>query len=488
VLLVAGLIAILAGGTPHARRRPAALAFAGGFLALVAPWLALSLAQGATFASQLHHNIAFDVFARPHGITWDEYQRTMQPQFRSLGDVIARDPGAVVARELQNVVTHLVLDVRTLLGVATGLAALIGLLFGARDGTLRRLWPVLLAGALQFLALVPTFHSERYSLAILPAYLALAATCFASPRWALPAGRVWIKGLLIAIPLALSLLSARAQIARTLDQLPVQVLESARVLRAAARPGDRVIARKPHIAFHAGIEAIAFPFVDSLAALASYAHERHARWLFFSWPEQELRPGLGYLLDTSLVVPGLTVRSATPGRPAVLYEIGPQFGTLTPELRDPALLTYHRAVGALLVDSTQVAWWRIRGRVAFQLGRYAETRASMAKALTADPRNVDDLLVYGEACLRLQDPASAAPAFDRAESLMPGNLTARIGRGWARLLLRQPREAAALWRPVVGVTRDSATLQRMIALYENLGDAQAAAEARASLAAAGAAK
>jgi predicted Zn-dependent protease len=112
----------------------------------------------------------------------------------------------------------------------------------------------------------------------------------------------------------------------------------------------------------------------------------------------------------------------------------------------------------------------------------------MVKALAADPRNIDDLLVYGEACLRLQDPASAAPAFDRAESLMPGNLNARIGRGWARLLLRQPQEAAALWRPVVGVTRDSATLQRMIALYEGLGDAQAAAEARASLAATGAGK
>src|SRR5262249_11396659 len=151
------------------------------------------------------------------GIAWDDYQRTMQSQFHSLGDVIARDPGAVLSRELLNVVTHLLLDVRTLLGAATGVAALIGLLFASRDGTLKRLWPLLLTGALLFLALVPAFHSERYSLAILPVYLTFAGWCFASPRFALPAGRVWIKGVLIAVPLALSLIAARTQIARTLD-------------------------------------------------------------------------------------------------------------------------------------------------------------------------------------------------------------------------------------------------------------------------------
>src|SRR5262249_33516779 len=187
------------------------------------------------------------------------------------------------------------------------------------------------------------------------------------------------------------------------DQLPVQVLESARVLRADARPGDRVIARKPHVAFHGGVEAVPFPFVDDLPALATYARERHARWLFFSWPELQLRPALGYLLDTSLVVPGLTVRSATPRRPPVLYPIGPAFGTLTPALQDPAQLLYHRALGTLLVDSTDVPSWRLRGRVAFQLGRYEEARVAMAKALARDPRSGEDWLVYGEACLRLQD-------------------------------------------------------------------------------------
>ena len=481
VLLVAGLVAIVAGGTLHPRRRGAALAFLAGFALPVLPWTVFAFAHGAQFASQLHHNIAFDVFARPQGIVWDDYQRTMQSQFHSLGDVIARDPAAVFARELGNVVEHLRLDARVLLGTWVAVAAGLGMILGALDGTVRRIWPLLLAGLLQFLALVPAFHSERYSLAILPAYLALAAMFFASPRFALATGRVWLKAVLLVATLAVTLLATRTMLARTIDQLPVQVLEVAKVLAAERRPGDRVIARKPHIAFHGGVEARSFPFVDSLPALAQAAKENGARWLFFSWPELQLRPSLGYLLDTSLAVPGLTVRHATAGRPAVLYRIDPGFGTLTPALTDPDTLAYHRARGWLLVDSTEVRSWRIRGRLAFKWGRFAEARTSLAHVLARFPDDGETLLLFGESCLRIGEFAAAAAAFDRAEGVLPGRVEARLGRGWARLMMQQPAEAAELWRPVIGVTRDPATLSRMIELYQAIGDAPAAAEARAAL-------
>ena len=481
VLLVAGLVAIVAGGTLHPRRRGAALALVAGFALPVVPWTAFAFAHGARFASQLHHNIAFDVFARPQGIVWDDYQRTMQSQFHSLGDVIARDPRAVLARELGNVVEHLKLDARVLLGMWVAVAAGLGLILGALDGTVRRIWPLLLAGLLQFLALVPAFHSERYSLAILPAYLALAAMFFASPRFALATGRGWLKAVLLAATLGVTVMATRTMLARTIDQLPVQVLEVAKVLAAERQPGDRVIARKPHIAFHGGVEALSFPFVDSLPALAAAAKEHRARWLFFSWPELQLRPSLGYLLDTSLAVPGLTVRHATSGRPAVLYRIDPGFGTVTPALASPDTLAYHRARGWLLVDSTEVRSWRIRGRLAFKWGRFAEARSSLAHVLARFPDDGESLLLFGESCLRTGDFPAAGEAFDRAEVLLPGSLEARLGRGWARLMMRQPSEAAELWRPVIGLTRDPATLSRMIELYQAIGDAAAAAEARAAL-------
>ena len=65
-------------------------------------------------------------------------------------------------------------------------------------------------------------------------------------------------------------------------------------------------------------------------------------------------------------------------------------------------------------------------------------------------------------------------------------MDARIGRGWALLFARRPQEAAAAWRPVVALTRDSDTLRRMIELFQALGDREAEAQARAALAQTGA--
>lgn len=483
VLLVAGLVAILAGGTLHPRRRAAALAFLAGFALPVVPWTVFAFARGVRFASQLHHNIAFDVFARPQKIPWDEYQRTMQPQFHSLGDVIARDPGAVAARELANVGGHLALDAKLLLGPFVAVTAAVGLVLALLDGTVRRLWPVLLAAGLQFVALVPAFHSPRYSLAVLPGYLLLAAAAFASPRFALVAGgRVWIKAVLAVVVLAASIGMAWKEVRFTFTQLPYQVLEVAETLRAQRRPGDQIVARKPHIAFHGDVRSVGFPFADSLGTLARWVHEHKVRWMFFSWPEYETRPQFGYLLDTTLHVPGLTVRHETRDHRAVLYEIGPEFGTLSAEMADPTNLLYHRARGGLIIDSTHVGSWRAIGRIAFQRGAYGEARTALGALILRGVADLEDVLLYGECCLQTNDPVEAGAAFDRAEQMQPGNVMARIGRGWSRLLTRRPADAAELWRPVIGQTRDPATLTRMVELYTSLGDAAAASQARARLA------
>ena len=287
-LLPAGLIALAAGGTLQPKRGRAALLFTAGFAAPVVPWVLYSLAHGGSLALQLHHNIAYDVFARSQRIPWDDYQKLLQPQFRSLWDVIARDPGAVARRELFNVVDHLRLDAQALLGPAVAAAMVVGLVLAALDGTLRRLWPLWLSGALAFLVLVPVFHSERYSLPLLPVYATLAAAAFSSPRFAFAVGRggtLWLKPALALLPLALALQASAREQARVIDQLPVEVLESGRALRAHARPGDQVIARKPHIAFHGGVASLPFPFTTTLPELA-------LRFCLTSGPISTVIPGM----------------------------------------------------------------------------------------------------------------------------------------------------------------------------------------------------
>lgn len=485
VLLPAGLVAIAAGGTLQERRGRAALAFAAGFALPVAPWVIYSFARGTGVTFQLHHNIAYEVFARAKGIPWDTYQRTMQPQFHNLGDVIARDPGAVAGRMLFNVHDHLRQDAVRLFGWPATLCALLGLGLGLTDGTLRRLWPLALAWALLFLALVPTFYAERYSLALLPCYAAAAAMLFASPRFALVlqrGPRIWLKPALALLPLGLALATTVRSQARVLDQLPVEVLDAARTLRSLARPGDRVIARKAHLAFHAGVEPVPFPFVNTLPGLAAYARAQGARWLFFSWPEGQTRPDFWYLLDPAAVVPGLTPRRVTAPHPAVLYEIGPGFGQAPAWAANDTLSTLYSARGQLAVDPSDPLALRSLGSVELARGRLAEARDDYERAARRLPRDAALQLAIGKVCVRLGDFEAGAAAFEQAEALAPSNVDARIGHGWALLFARRPQEAAAAWRPVVALTRDSDTLRRMIELYQALGDRGAEAQARAALA------
>ncbi|HYM80221.1 MAG TPA: glycosyltransferase family 39 protein, partial [Candidatus Limnocylindria bacterium] len=266
-LLPAGLVALWLGGTLQERRGRAALLFAAGFVAPVVPWVLFSLARGGALGLELHHNIAYDVFARSRKIPWDEYQEKMQPQFKTLWDVIAKDPAAVIKRELFNVWDHLRLDAEKLLRWPVAAAALIGIGFAWVDGTLRRTWPVVLAGALLFLTLVPVFHSERYSLPLVPIYALLAAATFASRRWALAIGRsrrLWLKAVVAVVVLALSLFASVRYQVRSLQPLPIEVLEVSRTLRALKGPSDRLLARKPHIAFHGQIKMVPFPFTKNL--------------------------------------------------------------------------------------------------------------------------------------------------------------------------------------------------------------------------------
>jgi len=490
-LLPAGLIAILAGGTAYTPRARAALLYAAGFLAPVVPWVLYSLAHGAGFSFQLHHNIAYEVFAHAKGITWDDYQRTLQPQFHSLAQVIARDPGAVASRMLFNVFDHLRQDARNLLGVPVGFCAALGVIFAAREpdraapDTRRALWPVWVTGALLFLTLVPAFYSERYSLALLPIYATLAALPFASERFALALGpqrTPWLKPVIAALPLALALQRSVQGHQRFFSQLPVEALAAADSLRAHARPGDRVMARKPHVATIAGVEPVPFPFVDDFASLAAEARHAGARWLYVSWVEAESRPRFWALLDSAAVVPGLTVRARTRPHPSVLYEIGPGFGAAPAWWTNDTLRTMYTARAQLMVDGTNTRALFALATVERARGRLDRARALLERDAALEPRSLKTLLLLGDVVLTLGDGDAGAAAFDRALALEPANLDARLGRGWAARIAGREAEAARWWRPAIDGCRDAATLGEMIQVFHDLGDRDGESAARAALA------
>jgi tetratricopeptide (TPR) repeat protein len=76
-------------------------------------------------------------------------------------------------------------------------------------------------------------------------------------------------------------------------------------LRVIGSPGERVMARKPHTAYFAGMEFTPIPRVDSIFELIQSAGESGTEYLFFSGLEANLRRQFEVLVDTALVYPGL---------------------------------------------------------------------------------------------------------------------------------------------------------------------------------------
>ena len=340
-----------AGGALQEKRGRATLLFTAGFLAPVVPWVLFSLAHGTGFSFQLHHNIAYEVFARAHGIPWDTYQRTLQPQFHSLADVIARDPGAVASRMLFNVYDHLRLDAASLLGWPLALCAVLGLGLGPRG----RDAPAALAARDGRGAALPHARPGLLLRALLARPAALLRRRGGAPLRlaALRAGagrrrRTWLKPALALLPLAFAL-AATVRVAGARARPAARGGAGRRphpaLARAPGRPRDR--AQGAHRLPRRG-RARALPVRRHATRAGGLRPQQGARWLYFSWPEAETRPQFWYLLDTTAVVPGLTPRRVTARHPAVLYEIGPASAApawfANDTLLDPALRPRARPV------------------------------------------------------------------------------------------------------------------------------------------------
>lgn len=486
MLLPAGLIALAFGLTRFERRARAAAVLLTGFLAPVVPWVAYGLAHGAGLSFQLHHNIAYEVYARPHGIPWDDYARTMQPTFRGLGDVLARDPAAVLARLLANAVQHARLDAALLFGWPVAALCAAGLALALWDGAWRRHLALWVPGALLYLALVPVFHSERYSLSFAPIVLALAGAALASPRlarFARPHGVPLIAAAGLAV-LGLSVADSVAQQRTHLRQLPLEVLEAGRALRRVAPPDARVLCRKAHIGYYAGLDVAPFPILERLADLAAYCRERGVGFLYFSWYEARLRPEFEYLLDPGCEVPGLTVVHAGGRMPAVVYRIGPEFGREPAWFAEEQPRLVHLARAAVQVATGPKLWHAhvVLAMDALDHGRPAEALAHARAATALAPDVVLGWGLLGESLRRTGRPDESIDAFTRALADDGADVPTRVGLASSLVELDRLAEAARALRPVLASVRVHSLLERLLPEYEREGDADAVTAARQALA------
>jgi len=485
-LVPAGLAAYLFFERPEGLGRGrAALLFLGGFAALAVPWVAIALASGAAPGSLLFHNVAYDVYAKGRGISWDEYQHRLQPGFHSVLDVLARDPGAVVARELENLSGHARAIVTSLLGWPVALACALGVVVVTLERGWRRMLPIAIAALLLFATLVPVFYADRYVLPLAPMLLALAGVALASRRLALRLGAfpVPLKALAALVPLAWSAHASWNTQRFVLGQLPIETVEAGRVLSALAPRGVGVVARKGATAFYADARAVPFPSLKTLPELADYCRQQKASYLFFSWYEGELRPDFWYLLDTTAVVPGLAIAHVTHDKPSVLYRIGPEFGTLPAWFADPKVLRHHLARAQIMAVPIPLAWssYLTLGVEAREKGDYREALRFYSIAAQGKRDYPLTWVLMGEANVYLERLDQARACYERALEIDPRSGSAMFGMGLIALRSGRAQEAADIWRRVLPATTNPTNLKMMAELFERLGDTASAQRAQAAL-------
>ena len=247
------------------------------------------------------------------------------------------------------------------------------------------------------------------------------------------------------------------------------------------KPGDKVLARKPHFGWYAGLETLQLPLADSLSSWAADAHRLHARWMYFSWPEAQLRPRFDWLLDTTSATPGLKARVFIPHWPAVVYEIGADFGVEPAWMSNDTLLALHRARARTLSDSRAREPRVFLAMHELSLGNHAEAQVYLDQLLEIDPADAEVLFMAADNRLTMKDAAGAVEYLDRLEAVRPGMAEAQVLRGWVAAMRGDDATAARFWAPVSQATADPSTLRRMAVAFARTGNTAKLEEVRLRL-------
>ena len=324
---VLAILFLLEPECPFPSRLRRAALWSAAFLLAAGPWLAVNAAHtGNPLTNNNYTNVGFAVYGEGN---WEHFFYGGDRKIHSFADVVRLDPPRFVKAMVSNTLDHLKRDLFELNPAPWGLVALAGLLVVGITRRSSRWGAYLLFGLLYFLTLVPVFYGARFSLPMLAFYSGLCLALLAwdrITRWAAPIERRFpvriFAFLLIWMPGALAA-HAKTQDPQNPESVqagPYETLGAADYLKAHGG-GATLLARKPHVAFLAGMTFAPIPQVDSPAALHREALGAHARYLLVSGAEMALRAGVRPLAEPDARVPGFRRLFESAG--ALVYEVLP---------------------------------------------------------------------------------------------------------------------------------------------------------------------
>lgn len=446
------------GGVPSSfqpeRAGSRILAFAAGLLVPIGGWmLAHAIVAGGLPHNQNFVNVAYEVYGQ--GMGYERFWVRTGNAFRSFADVVSYDPARFALHVGRNALTRWIEDAHRLMPVWIGAPAVIGMaLTWRRPG-----WAAMLIHAgLAYLVLSLVFYTPRFFLYLLPFYLSgtlgLLLARPPAPGAGRAAGAKSVPLARIGIAGALLLISAVATVAasrRLLADPPEETRVAGEILRGVGAQTQRVMARKPHAAFHAGMQYVPIPYAEALADFLAEATRARADYLVVSATETGLVPQLSVLVDPGVSLPGLVPiahRVLGENHYLALYRFDPA-GAPRAVFEDSLLGAIRRFAARRPGQAFAQAYL---GGQLVTMGRHREALEPLGLAERLDPRDALTARFQAVAHFGLGEFEPAAAACERALALVPtgsweqgylGEIRLRQGRfGEARDRLRQAMDGA----------------------------------------------
>jgi Flp pilus assembly protein TadD len=492
--LVLAAIPVLFTRSPRVR---AAALYGMGLVVPVGAWLLANWKLTGHPLTNLNYlNFAYSIYGQ--GTPWDLFWSDAADRFHSLWDVVRFDPPLVASYIGTIIATRWLTDIRELLPLWLGVFAIggVGLIWLRRPG-----WGgVLLHFALCYLVLVSVFYTPRFFLYLIPFYLGGAAAILlllrkpgeetplprsqSRPARGVRTARLVVAGTLLAFSGNLAV----SQMRLLLDSAPHEARSGGVFLKAYGQPGEKVMARKPHAAYFAGMEYVPMPLVRSVTEIIDRGRQSEVDYLYFSGLESNLRRELQFLNCPGVNLPGLkqvhfgvmpvnryfSIFEFT-GEPiseiameesliVVLPRVVAAYGEKAFPYTDVgAQLTlmgrYRRALPlleqALSLDSHDFTAAEYKAKAHEALGEFALAASVCMQVIATDRSRAWFHATLGKNCILSGKPDVALPPLQEAVEIEPTNTEYLSLLGQANLMNGNPEAAARQFEAALALGPDS---------------------------------
>ena len=282
--------------------------FIGTFIIIITPWgVYTHKEKGKAFFNQNYQNVAYEYLAKGE-MGWDEFwYQGNRDKYSSLSQVIFKEPAKFFKQYFNNGFDHLGKDLSSLIGWHISIFSLLGLLLLFSKPPNKQQWSYYLASLLFFAVLLLVFYSERFSLFLIPFYTVFAVNfLFAENKF--------LKDKIVKSNVLIILLSGiliiwtfsnsytyNSENINSGDKNLLKLKEQFDKAEPIETRGDKIMARKGHIAYYLGLEK---PWVPN----ASDYNEQLALILrsgvdYVSYGVWEMGRGLNFLQDPNNLPP-----------------------------------------------------------------------------------------------------------------------------------------------------------------------------------------